>query len=217
MAEAPDPNESPFDFNRPPLGNDISFDEEELETEEKQCAKETEKVFKSFFFTRLTSQIDKETEGESDGDSDLNLSNIPSNVVRNIRDEKTDFENEEDNNPENQKVLELGRTLAVMGDEIQHKYHDDFSIMISKLNITQEFAFDSFRKIAKRLFDNGINWGRIVSLFYFGYELAVSFIKQGASGFRSFIHKILKYIVGFLFKEKIVEWIVAQGGWVCNY
>lgn len=217
MAEAPDPNENPFHFDGPLLDSDISFDKEDLETrEEKQCAKETEKVFKAFFFTRLTSQIDKETEGESDGESDLNLPNISDNVVKNIRDEKMDFEKEEENDddPESQKVLQLGRTLAIMGDEIQHKYHDEFSVMISKLSLTQEFAFGSFQKIAKRLFDNGIHWGRIVALFYFGYELAVSFIRQGAFGIRNFIHKILRYIVGFLFKENIVKWIVEQGGWV---
>jgi len=169
---------------------------------------ETEKVFRNFVYRRLTSHIDKEaTEGE------LELASIQPTILHNLRDAQEELEDSETNSPDKAKINALGRTLAEYGDEIQHKYHDTFSEMMSKLDITKEFAFSSFTTIARKLFENGINWGRIIALLCFGYEIAETVIKQGVHGVGSFLRKIIKFVVSFIVKEHIATWIAKQGGW----
>lgn len=77
-------------------------------------------------------------------------------------------------------------------------------------------AFDSFTNVARKLFAEGAcNWGRIVALFLFGYTIACRFIRQGPSGIRRFLRRIVKFVIKFLFSERIYNWIKEQGGWVC--
>jgi len=209
MAAAGDPNDGNNEFfkNRN-LDRDMSFDDSELQDEERQVAEDTQKIFRSFIFTRLISEIERDTE-----DGDLNVAEIPNSVINNIQEEKKDIEKMGED-PNDQMYIELGQVLANLGDEVHNKYGNEFKFIVSELNLQEEFAYESFTKIARRLFSDGCNWGRIVSLFLFAYEIAVSFIRRGSTGIRSFLRRILRYFVGFLFKEKIVNWIIEQGGWV---
>lgn len=102
-----------------------------------------------------------------------------------------------------------------MGDVLSKKYHEEFVDMARNLGLTSTTAYSTFAKIANRLFLNGINWGRIVALLLFGYEIAVSLIKKKAMGVRNFLTKIVNFVVQFIVKEKIADWIRDQGGWVC--
>ena len=103
---------------------------------------------------------------------------------------------------------------------MQARYHDTFSQMITNLNLSElgnERAYESFRKIAGRLFESGITWGRILALLCFGYEIAVTVIKQGVRGTAKFLKSVIKLIVDFIVNEKIAKWIAKQGGWVSIY
>ena len=106
------------------------------------------------------------------------------------------------------------QALAEMGDVLNKKYHSDFVEMTRKLGLTSSTAYKAFAKVASRLFQNGINWGRIVALLLFGYEIAVSVIQKEAMGIRNFLRKIVNFVVTFIIKEKIARWITDQGGWV---
>ena len=82
--------------------------------------------------------------------------------------------------------------------------------------LEEDMAFSSFTNVARKLFAEGAcNWGRIIALFLFGYEIACRFIRQGPSGIRRFLKRIMKFVIKFLFREKIATWIMEQGGWVC--
>lgn len=102
-----------------------------------------------------------------------------------------------------------------MGDVLNKKYHADFVDMTRNLGLTSTTAYSTFAKVAKRLFQNGINWGRIVALLLFGYEIAVTVIKNEAMGIGNFLRKIINFVVTFIIKEKIASWITNEGGWVC--
>ena len=100
-----------------------------------------------------------------------------------------------------------------MGDKLNEKYHHQFVAMIKDLGLTSNTAYATFAKVARKLFENGITWGRIVALLLFGSEIAVSVIKKGAMGIRDFLRKISDIVVAFIVQE-IQQWIKDQGGWV---
>ena len=107
------------------------------------------------------------------------------------------------------------QTLAALGDDVQQKYGDTFVAMTKHLGLSSATAYDTFAKIARRLFNDGINWGRIIALLCFGYEIAFSVIKTGSTAIGQFLKKIISFVVKFIVKEKIGKWIANQGGWVC--
>lgn len=81
----------------------------------------------------------------------------------------------------------------------------------NSLSLTPATAYETFAALARRLFRSGINWGRIVALLCFGYEIAVTVIRRGFSG--NFLRRIIRFVVDFIFNERIARWIAEHGGW----
>lgn len=115
---APDPDDDPNEFfkdtngKRGMLQYGTSFDEASLEGDEKKFAQETETVFGTFLFTRLISDIERDSE-----DGSLDLAEIPPPVISSIREDKDNIEFDPENDP---KIIELGRMLASVGDEVHN-------------------------------------------------------------------------------------------------
>ncbi|XP_033101807.1 bcl-2 homologous antagonist/killer-like [Anneissia japonica] len=104
----------------------------------------------------------------------------------------------------------IGRRLAQMGDQIDSQYREEFRQMISNLHITPATAYQAFAGVARRLFCEGINWGRIVALLMFGYRIAIDVARNASH----FIKNIIQTLVKFIISEKIAKWIADQGGWI---
>ncbi|XP_078582785.1 bcl-2 homologous antagonist/killer-like [Branchiostoma floridae x Branchiostoma japonicum] len=105
---------------------------------------------------------------------------------------------------------EVGRKLAMIGDEIETRYESEFKAMIKTLRVTPSTAYEAFAGVARRLFRDGINWGRIVALLCFGYRMAVDVLERGIP---DFVRQIIKYVVKFIVSERIARWIAEHGGW----
>ena len=205
MASASDGNQEPGEGNE----RDEKEPASDLE-DEKKIADETEEIFRNFVYHRLTSQIEKEA-----SEGDMSVANIPRRVLLELRERGRTGEFESSQQDQD-KCKELGKALAEVGDQIQFKYGDTFQEMISQLGLTPSTAYESFASIARRLFNNGINWGRIVALLCFGYEIAMTVIRRGVEGVGTFVRKIVQYVVRFILRERIARWIADNGGWVSS-
>ncbi|XP_028397323.1 bcl-2 homologous antagonist/killer-like [Dendronephthya gigantea] len=117
----------------------------------------------------------------------------------------------EENDPDSTAVR-VSRRLREIGDDIQHKYQDEFQDMINQLNLNSANAYKSFAEVARRLFRNGITWHRIVALLCFGYEIAKHVLINGLAG--TYMRKIYQMIVDFIVNERIAAWITQNGGWL---
>ena len=175
---------------------------EKPEVREEAVVNETEGVFRHFMYQRFQDEWTRE-EQEGLVDSAASARSDALEELRSCNDEA----------PGNHIVV-IGRRLGEVGDEIDAKYKSEFQEMIEQLNLTHATAYETFAAIARRLFRSGINWGRIVALLCFGYEIAVSVIRQGFSG--SFLRRIVRFVVDFVFRERIARWIADHGGWVSN-
>ena len=101
---------------------------------------------------------------------------------------------------------ETAIVLRQIGDELV--YNQELNNLLSQITITTDTAFDTFASIASEIFRDGvINWGRIVTLIYLGYRMAVKVLFEGG-----LMKTIIKWIVQFI-AERLVNWIVNAGGW----
>lgn len=70
-------------------------------------------------------------------------------------------------------------------------------------------AQDIFMKVARSIFADGINWGRVVALFHLAYRLIYKAITTNhLENIRTIIGWVLQFI-----REQLYSWIVQQGGW----
>ncbi|KAL4233297.1 fibroblast apoptotic process [Mactra antiquata] len=114
-------------------------------------------------------------------------------------------------------TAQVGRRLAKIGDDIQEKYAREFDHLIDDLKVDKNTAYDAFAGVAKKLVEGGLNWGRIASLFSFGYRIFVRVIGIGAAikDFSLVLRNIVRNIVTFVKDTAtgIARWIASQGGW----
>ncbi|XP_063404985.1 bcl-2 homologous antagonist/killer-like [Mytilus trossulus] len=161
---------------------------------EEQVIEETEDVVRNFLFERYTEDLsnqsdDSSTETTPQIQEFMNFTSDPLS-----------------------QASQVGRQLAIIGDDINRRYADEFSDMIQQLRITQDTAYDVFARVAKKIFAEGINWGRVAALLCFAYRIVIEVSKEKASQFGQFVKLIVHYVVRFI-REKIVDWIVQRGGW----
>uniref|UniRef100_A0A8V1A4U2 Bcl-2 homologous antagonist/killer n=1 Tax=Gallus gallus TaxID=9031 RepID=A0A8V1A4U2_CHICK len=159
-----------------------------LPLSEDQVAQETEEVFRSYTFYRY--QQERE-EGGAEVPMDPEIMEIQQEL--------------------GSTGSQVGRRLAIIGDDINKRYDAEFRHMLKSLQPTKENAYEYFTTIASSLFDSGINWGRVIALLGFGYCMAIHVYQQGITGF---LRRIARYVTEFMLRNRIARWIAQQGGWV---
>ncbi|XP_053943927.1 bcl-2 homologous antagonist/killer isoform X2 [Cuculus canorus] len=153
-----------------------------------QVAEETEEVFRSYAFYRY--QQEREERGDE----------VP-----------MDPEIVEIQQELGSTGSQVGRRLAIIGDDINKRYDAEFRCMLKSLQPTKDNAYEYFTRIASSLFDSGINWGRVIALLGFGYHMAIHVYQQGIPGF---LRRIASFVAEFMLRNRIAQWIAQQGGWV---
>ncbi|XP_059496727.1 apoptosis regulator BAX-like [Stegostoma tigrinum] len=106
----------------------------------------------------------------------------------------------------NPEVERLGACLRQIGDEL------DSNVELQRMieNIGNQCPKEMFFRVAKEQFADGvINWGRVVTLFYFACKLVVKAFCQK-------IPELIQTIIGWTMEyiqENILRWIRDHGGW----
>ncbi|KAK0136864.1 Apoptosis regulator BAX [Merluccius polli] len=70
-------------------------------------------------------------------------------------------------------------------------------------------AQDVFMRVARSIFAEGINWGRVVALFHLAYRLIY---KALTTNHMENIRVIISWVLQFI-REQLHTWIAQQGGW----
>ncbi|XP_068121611.1 bcl-2 homologous antagonist/killer [Hyperolius riggenbachi] len=162
---------------------------DDLGASEEQVGQQTETVFLSYavHLTRFRREGDDEDE-----DSTLPVNEIEEAVQ------------------ENSNLDKVGQQLALIGDDLNKRYEEFFNDILKDLNPNLDTAYDYFKKIASSVFETGVNWGRVLALLGFGYQLAVFVWKNGR---RQFFRRVAQWLARYLVESSIARWIVRQGGW----
>ncbi|XP_008838432.2 bcl-2 homologous antagonist/killer [Nannospalax galili] len=155
---------------------------------EQQVAQDTEEVFRSYVFH--LHQREQETQGAA-APVDPEMDTLPLEP--------------------NSILGQVGRQLAVIGDDINRRYDSEFQSLLEQLQPTASNAYELFTKIASSLFKSGISWGRVVALLGFGYRLALYVYQRGLTGF---LGKVTCFLADIILHHCIARWIAQRGGWV---
>ncbi|XP_059832551.1 bcl-2 homologous antagonist/killer-like [Hypanus sabinus] len=100
--------------------------------------------------------------------------------------------------------VEIGSQLAIIGDELNNqKIRESQDVQV---HLPFAFGHGLFRRVAERLFDNGINWHHTISLLSFGYK-SLKYVCQG--GIMEYFGRVTEPVA----KNQITQWIAEQGGW----
>ncbi|XP_051886260.1 bcl-2 homologous antagonist/killer-like [Pristis pectinata] len=106
--------------------------------------------------------------------------------------------------------VEIGHQLAIIGDELNHQKNREFQAAQVRLPFTFERGYESFCRVAERLFDNEINWHQTITLLSFGYKSMRYVFREGIM--ESF-GRVTEPIAKIVAKNQITQWIAEQGGW----
>jgi hypothetical protein len=119
------------------------------------------------------------------------------------------------------EAAEMGRRLAVIGDEVDALYHDEMTDIV-QMTGAPERAYEVFVDVVKNLFEwdettgrAKITVGRLGALLAYAYHLCRHYIKVNAKVnlVVTFLGIITTWLFRFLIKAKFYEWLESMGGW----
>ncbi|XP_077209532.1 apoptosis regulator Bcl-2 isoform X2 [Paroedura picta] len=103
-------------------------------------------------------------------------------------------------------------TLRRTGDEFLRRYQRDFAQMSGQLHLTPATARSRFVGVVEELFQDEVNWGRIVAFFEFGGMMCVESVSQEMS---PLVDSIATWMTEYL-NMHLHHWIQDNGGWECD-
>ncbi|KAK5916008.1 hypothetical protein CesoFtcFv8_001550 [Champsocephalus esox] len=109
------------------------------------------------------------------------------------------------NEQQDPRVKEMVQQLLKIADEMNR--NAELQRLINQ--VQPNCAQDIFMKVARNIFADGINWGRVVALFHLAYRLIHKALTTNhLENIRTIIGWVLQVI-----REQLYPWLVQQGGW----
>ena len=108
--------------------------------------------------------------------------------------------------------LKAANIMRKVGNELEEKHGLFFDNLCRNLELENDNAETIFRKVSHEALGEGINWGRLVSVFVFGGRLAKWF--QGRRCQQGVID-VIDWLTDCTIQHN--QWIESNGGWVSNF
>ncbi|XP_033961741.1 apoptosis regulator BAX [Pseudochaenichthys georgianus] len=109
------------------------------------------------------------------------------------------------NEQQDPHIKEVVQQLLKIADEMNRNAELQRLINQVPANCAQHI----FMKVARNIFADGINWGRVVALFHLAYRLIHKALTTNhLENIRTIIGWVLQVI-----REQLYSWLVQQGGW----
>ena len=104
----------------------------------------------------------------------------------------------------------FSRRIALMILIRTHEDGNSSNELLDRLLCQIKISEEYFERAAQKIFEDGIDWRRIISLLYMSYRLTLKAAEEEGS-----IDSIILWLNRF-FRQHLVEWISSNGGWVRN-
>ncbi|XP_060923900.1 apoptosis regulator BAX [Limanda limanda] len=121
---------------------------------------------------------------------------------RQVRSEDLGGQPNEQQDPQIKEVVEQ---LLKIADDMNR--NAELQLLINQ--VQGNCARDIFMKVARSIFADGINWGRVVALFHLAYRLIY---KALTTNHLENIRMVISWVLEVI-REKLYSWLVQQGGW----
>ncbi|XP_022601010.1 apoptosis regulator BAX-like [Seriola dumerili] len=103
------------------------------------------------------------------------------------------------------QVKEVVEQLLKIADDLNRNV--EFQRLISQ--VQGNCAQDIFMQVARSIFADGINWGRVVALFHLAYRLIH---KALTTNHLENIRRVISWVLQVI-REQLYSWLIQQGGW----
>lgn len=118
-------------------------------------------------------------------------------------------------------ILSLTRSNVECPSELAWKFRslvsnvrNDKKLLLTgschQVSLNNDNAQATFFAIGDELFEDSINWGRIVTFYAFAVEVAAFFIQKGQN---VMVNNVISWTALFV-DQKLSAWIKHEGGWV---
>lgn len=107
--------------------------------------------------------------------------------------------------------IEVGSLIREIGDALDRD--QELQRMID--SVPEESTIDNIIAVAHVIFRDGeINWGRVIGLFYFAYQMCARAMSRFMDeNFPEWVNRLISAVVQFLVL-KFADWIINRGGWL---
>ncbi|XP_044052720.1 apoptosis regulator BAX [Siniperca chuatsi] len=109
------------------------------------------------------------------------------------------------NEQQDPQIKEVVEQLLKIAEELNR--NAEFQRLVNQ--VQGNCAQDIFMKVARSIFADGINWGRVVALFHLAYRLID---KALTSNHLENIRRVVSWVLQVI-REQLYTWLVQQGGW----
>ncbi|XP_029000912.1 apoptosis regulator BAX [Betta splendens] len=103
------------------------------------------------------------------------------------------------------KVKKVVEQLITIADELNR--NAELQRLINE--VQNDCAHEAFMYVARRIFAEGITWGRVVALFHLAYKLIH---KALTTNHLENIRTVMSWFLEVI-RERLRSWIIQQGGW----
>ncbi|XP_053120819.1 apoptosis regulator BAX-like isoform X2 [Hemicordylus capensis] len=107
--------------------------------------------------------------------------------------------------PDSPQITSLREWMLRIWQELSNE--PEINSMVQ--SVAGEDPLRALAEVSEHTFATGINWGRIVTFFYFTYRV----IAQSSPDWFS---RVIDWAMGFL-QERLAVWIEQQGGWTAMF
>ena len=108
----------------------------------------------------------------------------------------------------------LHRVMLGVCRQVRKEYETLFKDMIEQLSPTPRTSYVQFLGFASELFQDGVTYGKIVSLYVFCAELANFYMSNLEMG-PGFVASVVSWH-GRCFRDVIQKWLDERGSWVSS-
>jgi hypothetical protein len=96
-----------------------------------------------------------------------------------------------------------------IANELERRHVLQYNDICGSLVINGRTVYGVFLRTADGLFQDGINWGRIVGLYVFAASLSQACISRGM---QATVEEVKKWLIAYI-RSNLVNWMMDHGGW----
>lgn len=106
-------------------------------------------------------------------------------------------------------------TMRLFGEQFERAYFSAFDNMIEDFDVTAPDAEENFSGVAVDLFNNDVNWGRIIGLLVFASQLSLKAIHPDIHR-QDLVNQIVNWTCNILQSDAIGNWMANHNSWVSS-
>ena len=101
------------------------------------------------------------------------------------------------------------RLIDSICTQLERERAQQFDDIIASLTITDGSLEDTYRQLMTHVFQEGVNWGRIITFLVFSSRLSLYCAR---SGMQNRVRNIVEWTEDEM-RERIHSWVIERGGW----